>query len=296
MIVDFHTHTFQDTLAGSAVHKLAKSAKARNYLDGTTASLLASMQEAGVDYSVLLPVVTRPSQQTHVNQNASVIHDLYRTKGLVSFGGIHPDNENYASILRSLAARGIPGIKLHPVYQQTPVDDIRFLRIISCACEQDLVVLIHAGYDISMPGQDYASVSRLVSMLDTLHPGKMVLAHMGGWGCWEIAERELVGRDIWLDTSFCLLPICPMVPDRPHPGSLPEHPLLDRERFLRMVRSHGPERILFGTDSPWSSQQASIACLRTSGLTQAELAAILGANAASLLGLLPQASSGPKVS
>ena len=59
MIIDFHTHTFPEELAGRAIGKLAASSRARNHLDGTAGALRASMREAGVDYSVLLPVVTR---------------------------------------------------------------------------------------------------------------------------------------------------------------------------------------------------------------------------------------------
>ena len=58
MVIDFHTHTFPGELAGRAIGRLAASSRARNYLDGTAGALRASMREAGVDYSVLLPVVS----------------------------------------------------------------------------------------------------------------------------------------------------------------------------------------------------------------------------------------------
>lgn len=291
MIIDFHTHTFPEELAERAVAKLAKSARAKNYLNGTVVDLRRSMKEAGVDYSVLLPVVTKPDQQRSINRLALEINFHSHETGLLSFGGIHPDNEDYRQILRQCADNGVRGIKLHPIFQQTYLDDIRYLRIIDCACEHGLIILVHAGYDISYPQRDFASAAHILPVLDRLKPDRFILAHMGGWLCWTEAEEQLVGRDVWLDTSFCLLPIRPAPGTQRDPG---ENPPLGKEQFLRMVRRHGADRILFGTDSPWDPQQASITALKESGLTPEELSAILGDNAAGLLGLAKRKKGGIK--
>lgn len=295
MIIDFHAHAFPSSLAGRALEKLASSARAKNYLDGTAQALSRSAREAGIDYSVLLPVVTKPNQQESINRAAVETNEHSAETGLLSFGGIHPDNSDYRLILRRLAESGVPGIKLHPVFQQVYLDDIRYLRIIECACENDLIVLIHGGYDIGYPGCEYSSVSHIASMLEKIRPQKLVLAHMGGWGCWDQVEEHIVGKDVWLDTAFSLLPI------RPAPGTKrepQENPPLSRQQFLRMVRRHGVHRILFGTDSPWEDQRETLAALRAmklpegaaqdcpslaDGLTAEELSDILGNNGARLL-------------
>lgn len=282
MIIDFHTHTFPENLAGRAIEKLAKSARALNYLDGTAGALRSSMREAGVDYSLLLPVVTRPGQQEDVNRIAAETNAHAAETGLLSFGGIHPENEDYRQILRNLAENGVKGIKIHPVFQQVPIDDIRFQRIIACASENDMIVITHAGYDIGFPGEDQASVSRIARMLDIVKPEKFVLAHMGGWECWEEVEEYIAGRNVWLDTAFSLLPV------EPAPGTLrspEEDPPLSREQFLRIVRRMGADRILFGTDSPWSGQRETLTVIRESGLSRSEQEAVLGENAARLLGM-----------
>ena len=179
MVIDFHTHTFPEELAGRAIGRLAASSRARNYLDGTAGALRASMREAGVDYSVLLPVVTRPGQQKDINQAAVETNRHSAETGLISFGGIHPENEDYRAILRGLAENGVRGVKIHPVFQRVPIDDIRYLRIIECAGENDMIVITHAGYDIGFPGEDFSSVGRIERMLDAVKPRKFVLAHMG---------------------------------------------------------------------------------------------------------------------
>ena len=284
MIIDFHTHVFPKELAGRATAKLAASSRAKNYLDGTAGALRASMREAGVDYSVLLPVATKPGQQGEINRAAIETNRHSAQTGLISFGGIHPENEDYRAILRGLAESGVKGVKIHPVFQRVGIDDIRYLRIIECACENDMIVITHAGFDIGFPGEDFSSVARIERMLDVVKPRKFVLAHMGGWGCREEVEARLLGRDLWLDTAFSLLPIEAAPGTVREPG---ENPPLSREQFLGMVRRHGAERILFGTDSPWSGQREMVAAVRDSGLDEREQEAVLGGNGAALLGAIP---------
>ena len=61
--------------------------------------------------------------------------------------------------------------------------------------------------------------------------------------------------------------------------------LLGGSDFVRMVRTFGASRILFGTDSPWGGQSEDVAQIRRLPLTGEELTAILGGNAQRLLGL-----------
>lgn len=282
MIIDFHTHSFPEKIADRVMVKLSESARAAHYLDGTLSALSRSMQEAGIDYSVLLPVATSASQQSTINKTALKINERSYETGILSFGGIHPDNGDYRTILRSFARAGIKGIKLHPVFQGVAIDDIRFLRIMECACENDLIILTHAGYDISFPECEYASPQKIAAVLDTLRPPKMVLAHMGGWGCLGQVEEYIVGRDVWLDTAYSLIPItaAPGTTRKPE-----ENPPLTQEQFLRLVHRHGVHRILFGTDSPWDIQSKTLEVVQKSGLTAPELDAVLGQNAAALLNL-----------
>ena len=53
----------------------------------------------------------------------------------------------------------------------------------------------------------------------------------------------------------------------------------------RLVERHGADQFVMGSDSPWDDQQAAIAAVREMGLSRDEESAILGGNAARLLGL-----------
>lgn len=282
MRIDFHTHTFPEAIAARTIATLEKSARTASYADGTADGLRASMERTGIDFSVILPVATRPGQAETINRVAVETNDRHRETGLISFGGIHPDNTGYRQILRSLAKNGVRGIKLHPVYQQTDFDDIRYMRIIDCACENGLAVVTHAGYDISFPGGSQAVPERILTVLDAVKPDKLVLAHMGGWRCWDEVEQHLAGAPVWLDTSFTITPIRPAADTCRTPE---ECHTLSPEQFCHIIRRHGADRVLFGSDSPWSDQKEAVGLLGESGLADKEAAAILGDNAKKLLDL-----------
>ena len=52
-----------------------------------------------------------------------------------------------------------------------------------------------------------------------------------------------------------------------------------------MVEKHGANKILFGTDSPWSDQKEALTFIKESGLGKKDLSLILGSNASELLKL-----------
>ena len=281
MIIDFHTHTFPEQIARRAIAKLSNSAHIKNYSDGTLEGLKCSMKAAGIDHAVLLPVVTKPTQAEDINRLAIELSERFHDTGILSFGGIHPDNEDYKAIIKDVANHGIRGVKLHPVFQETYFDDIRYLRIMECACENDLIILTHAGYDISYPGADFSAPARIRSAYQQIHPKKLVLAHMGGWGCWNDTEELLADCSVYLDTAFTLDPLRSNTGD----DAAEHYAPLSREQFLRIVKTFGSDHILFGTDSPWTDMGESLQLVKESGLTSSELKAVLGGNAAKLLNL-----------
>lgn len=114
MIIDFHTHIFPEKIASRAIASLEQKAKMRAHVSGVEASLRASMDKSGVDLSIILPVVTNPHQFETVNRVAVETNEHTKETGLLSFGGIHPDNDNYREIIQFLADHGCKGIKIHP--------------------------------------------------------------------------------------------------------------------------------------------------------------------------------------
>ena len=300
MIIDIHTHIFPERIAGPTLKKLSLDGHILPFTDGTKNGLLRSMREAGVDRSVVLPVATSPGQVIKVNDNALRINEEEMKRissgffdegetekvspgfacgenpGVISFGCIHPDFEDYAEELRRLKGHGVKGIKIHPVYQMTDIDDVKFLRILYEAASLGLAVITHGGLDIGFPGVVHCSPAMCRHVVDEIGSFDFIAAHMGGWNEWDDALEELAGTGIYLDTAFAVGRAVPTEGSRP-PA------MLDEEMFLKMVRSFGPDHILFGSDNPWSSQKESLEALRSMQLSEEEKRRIEGENAAALL-------------
>ena len=210
--------------------------------DGTFKGLLHSMEQSGVDLSVILPVVTKPSQFDGINAFAKSIND--QSKGeVLSFGGIHPESEKFRAELGKIKELGLPGIKLHPDYQGVMIDDKRYMDIIRYADELGLIILVHAGIDIGLPHPVHCPPVKMKRVIDEIKPKKLILAHMGGWKQWEEVYELLAGEDVYFDTAFTF-------------------EYIDSDMFKKLMNKHGSDKILYATDSPWSDAKKTVETLK----------------------------------
>ena len=280
MIIDFHTHTFPDQIAASAIARLSNNAHIEAHSNGTAGGLLLAERAAGVDRSIILPVATKPEQVHHINDAAAAHNEHAFVTNMFSFACIHPEYADWKQELDRIAARNMRGIKIHPAYQQTDLDDPKYLRILERAGELGLIVVTHAGLDIGFPGCLCCTPEKARNALKQAGPVTLVLAHMGGWRCWEQVPELLADTSALLDTAFSLGSLTP------RDEALPlDRQMLSDEAFVSLVRAFGAERILFGSDCPWGSPQNDLQHIRRLPLSGEEKAAILGGNAKRLLGI-----------
>lgn len=277
MIIDFHTHTFPDKIAAAALKKMQSDCHSAAFTEGTESALTASMKDSGIDYSVILPVITNPLKTSSINR---VSIENNGKNGLIYFGGIHPDTENADDELKHLASNGIRGIKIHPVYQNADIDDMRFLRILYKAAELDLTVITHAGDDIGFPGVVHCSPKMILNAVKEVGNLRLIAAHMGGWRNWEEVNELLADTEIYIDTAFSLGKITPLDDGYYSPEELK---LLNDEQFVKAVRLFGSHRVLFGTDSPWDSQKKAIEQIASLPLSTEEIENIFSNNALHIL-------------
>ncbi len=284
MIIDFHTHTFPDKIAEKSVAKLSASAHLSPSTNGTARELAEKTKAAGIGLSVIVPVATSPEQVESINTRAAGMNAARENEGIFSIAAMHPDHPDYARELRRIKALGLKGIKVHPFFQDTDLDDIRYLRIFEAAAAEGLFVITHTGYDGGFLYEERCTPEMARHVLDVLGDFPFVLAHMGGWGAWERAMDALADTKALLDTALSV--------GRLHvleDGFWKEEDkrLLDEEGFMEMLKAFGAERILFGTDSPWAPQEETLRFLQALPISEKELLQILGGNAEKLLGISP---------
>lgn len=282
MIVDFHTHTFPDKIAAATVDKLQSAAHIHPFTDGSVAGLSASMRAAGIGLSVSLPVATSPRQVPHIDDASVRICESTEETGVLAFGCMHPLFPDPEAELDRIVSMGLRGVKLHPPYQGVPFDDPRYVRILTAAGARGLIVVVHAGLDVGLPGVDLVSPDRIRRAVEAAGPVTLVCAHMGGWRQWDAVAELLPDTGVYLDTSFSLGRIRPNGDG--HPWTEEALEMLTEEAFLDLVGRFGADRILFGTDCPWGGQAEAVERIRALSLSEADREAVLGGNALRLLG------------
>jgi len=140
------------------------------------------------------------------------------------------------------------------------------LRIYDYALGKGLILLHHAGFDPGFHPPYNTTPRRFLNVAEAMSGGIIIAAHFGGHAQWDDVEEVLAGSGVYLDTSMGFEYF-------PH------------DLFLRIVKKHGADKILFGTDSPWSDAGKELDTLYALPLEKWELDAITGCNAQRILGL-----------
>lgn len=260
-VIDFHAHIFPDDLAPRAIAALiSNSPESKNHTDGTASDLKKSMAENRIKRSIILPVATKASQVAVINRSCKELS----SPELIPFGALHPLFTEFEEEIKFLKDSEIPGIKFHPEYQDFYIDSSSMFPIYEQLSCSGLIVVFHAGKDPGPFTCDHALPPALKKVCANFPHLLIVAAHMGGWKLWDEVETELTGLPLYFDTA-----------------AVTEG--LSKEQFARIVRKHGSEQILFGTDSPWFDQGKSRKWIEESGLTDKEIERIFILNAIDLL-------------
>ncbi len=275
MVIDFHTHIYPDKIAEKTISTLMKSAPdVKVFTKGTINALLESMKNSGIDKSVVLPVATRKGQFDSINRFALDINNNYSE--LVSFGGIHPDDDDIENKLLFLKQNGFKGVKIHPDYTETFIDDERYIKIITECAKLDLPVVTHAGVDpafdvIHCPPQKARAVLDKITADTKSKKPFLIFAHLGGIYCHKEVVKYLAGSNCYIDISCSF-------------ASLGSYCDTSDEEVVSMIKMHGADKVLFATDSPWNDQTAYLQKLKSlDGLSDIEKDMILYQNAEKLL-------------
>jgi len=284
MVIDFHVHAFPDKVADKAIETLSAIYGTQCFSDGKIDSLLKNMEKTNVDVSIIQPVSTDPRQVISINTWSASLNQLNpKNKSInpvIGFGTIHPKFDSYHDEIQRMKELGIKGVKFQPSFQEFYPDDESMFPIYEDIIKAGMILMFHAGDEIKPAKIVYSTPIRLAKVLDAMKSviddcgyyavsgskksAKIVFAHLGGYMMWDQVEDYLIGREIYLDISYVF-------------GHL------DNERILQMIKNHGIERILFGSDFPFSRPDLDMEYISKLNLTNEERDMILGKNALELL-------------
>jgi predicted TIM-barrel fold metal-dependent hydrolase len=234
------------------------------YPSGTGEETVRILDAAGVDKATVFAAAWHGDVVDPTYQDGN---DVVGRAGLdfpdriLPFGRVNPNFGRKAveELERCVEQYGIRGIKLHPDWDIfVPADREIMFPIAEVAEKYGLILSFHCGQG------DYYSNSQPTWFLDlakSFPTVKIILLHMG-FRLWHDAVSAARQRpNIYLETSSV------------SPG-----------KVMLAIRGIGPERIIYGSDTPFVLPQEEIVKVRyMPGLSVEEKALILGDNLARLL-------------
>lgn len=270
MIIDFHTHIFPERIAEKTIALLASRGGRTPAFNGTESGLISKMRESGVDLSVTMPVITSPKQFDSIIGFAKEVNSRYegsQGERLISFAGIHPACEDIGEKMKLISELGFLGVKIHPDYQDTFINDRKYVEIMKYARELDLTVVTHSGVDGAYRDREVkCTPERVLDLIERVPGGRLVLAHFGGNEMTDEVFELLCGKDVYFDTALVL-------------------DYIDECSFKKILDKHGEDRILFATDGPWADARSYIERIRSFNLGERTENKIFFENAEKLLNL-----------
>ncbi|KJL42321.1 amidohydrolase family protein [Microbacterium trichothecenolyticum] len=259
MIIDAHCHVWPDEIAAKVLG--ARPVGLNSVHDGTLDGLRKTLDEAGIDMALTLAVANVGRTVWRTNE---FVGKVDRTR-FIPFGTVHPElsiDEN----LRALRDNGIVGVKLHTLFQSIDFAESQTRDILVALAENDVPVISHVGSGGDEEQNRRGAPAHLRALVADIPGLRFIAAHFGGYHVLDEAEKWAVGADIHLETSW--------------PPSMGE---LSRERIVGIVRRHGTDRVVYGSDWPMTDPAAEITAIKALGLTADEERGILGENLARLL-------------
>ena len=284
MIIDFHAHVFPPQIK-----------KNRNkYIDSdpcfailysnkdsklaTADELIASMDKAGVDISVVL----NTGWTTHelcVETNDYILESIARyPERLIGFCSVQP--QSYEAALDEIercAKEGIRGVgEIRPDMQLfDPRDEEVMAPFINAVRKHKLMLLSHASEPVGhiYPGKGAVTPEVLYPFITSYPELTIILAHWGGGLPFYALMPEVreAMKNVFFDTAASPLLYSPQI-------------------YEQAVSLVGAEQILFGSDYPLLEQGRALKEITSLNLSEETKNLILAGNAQRLLGITGKAT------
>jgi len=237
----------------------------------TAEELLASMDEAGIDLSVVLNIGW-VNHELCKETNDYILDSVSRyPKRLIGFCAIQPRaGEDAMAELERCARAGASGIgELRPDVQGFDLTDMADMKpLVDAMLKHNLILLTHSSEPVGHEyfGKGSITPDILYAFITAFPNLKLVCAHWGGGLPFYALMPEVAKAlaNVFFDTAASPFLYKPQI-------------------FEEVTRIIGSDRILFGTDYPLMHQSRVLSQIQSAQLSETDRARILGVNAQTLL-------------
>ena len=282
MIIDFHTHVFSPRIKKNrrkyvdndpcfAILYSKKEAKL-----ATADELIASMDKAGVDISIIVNV----GWTTHelcVETNDYILESVARYPDrLIGFCTVQPNSYEAAiAEIERCVKEGIRGVgEIRPDMQLFDLGDETLMEpFVATLKKHQLILLTHASEPVGhdYPGKGAITPDMLYPFITSFPDLTIVCAHWGGGLPFYalMPEVKQAMSNVYFDSAASPFLYRPQV-------------------YSQVVQLVGADKILFGSDYPLLAQSRSLDEVRSLNLPEETKDLILSGNAKRLLGINSQ--------
>lgn len=284
MMIDGHAHLFHPKVIFNVkkrknmVAKLGLQTKGAEERVGA-ASLEDALRTSGFDGCLILP--------TAGVQEVDRVNDLFyktieKSDLLYTAGTLHPGYSGNREELLKFKSRKIKAIKLCSFSQRFALNDSRTFDLFDLIKEFNIshgtgfFVILDTLYGADLffgSHPEHNTTPKLLGDLIKRFPEiNFIAAHMGGLAApfKEISTNLTPADNLFFDTS-----------NAAH--------VLEEKEFICLLKAHGPEHIIFGTDWPWFTHLPEIdlqkLMFEKAGYSKKDMARVFSKNMGCLLGI-----------
>ena len=279
MIIDFHTHVFPPQIKGNRSKYIERDPcfallySSPNSKIATADELIASMDEAGVDISVIVNIGWTTHEMC-VETNDYIMESISRyPQRLVGFCAVQPQSyEAAVAEIERCAKAGIRGVgEMRPDMQLLDLtDEIVMEPFVEVLRKHKLILLTHASEPVghNYPGKGGITPDILYSFITGFPDLTIVCAHWGGGLPFYalMPEVKKAMSNVFFDTAASPFLYAPQV-------------------YNQVIQLIGADKILFGSDYPLLAQSRLLEEIEALDLPEETKGLILSGNAQRLLGI-----------
>ena len=303
LIIDAHVHTYPTV----AIGQQALQGMGHSGASGTVGELLDVMARGKISYAVLAnmtptydmrlaalknipagaPQAAREKGEKDINER--VIDRMKRRNlwsctsagenpalvPLISIDLLQRPSDMQSEIEDKVKNHGAKGLKLHPVSNRFYPSDRGLWPAYQRAMDLRLPILFHSG-EAEVAGYtqaDYARPANFEPVMQSFPKLVIILAHLGKGFLEESVALARKHDNVYFDTSTILS------------GGEIKSGLASGGDAVKLIRTIGVSRVLFGSDWPWFDPLLAIRQIEGLNFSEDEKRMILGRNAAEVFGL-----------
>ena len=284
IIFDAHTHLFHLKVVENVKKKTKMVQRLGLQTAGVERRTSGSSLENDFKKNQIIGGLVLPTALAHEVQavNESAFKQVKDSQKLHTAGTLHPYAKNIPEMLHNFEQRNIKAIKFCSFSQRFSLQDPKTFEMLELIQARNInsksgFFLI---FDTLMPADQYfgsdpahnTTPELLGELIKNFPSINFIGAHMGGLLApfKDIKTYLKPAGNLFLDTS-----------NGAH--------FLDENQYIELIRQHGPEHIIFGTDWPWFIHKEEIRLQHTlfdkAGFTKEEKARIFAKNILQMLQL-----------